>query len=103
MQLFLLALLALDQAAALLAPRANSVATFQARRTEPLRAADPGPETSRRGGSIDQDGKSNIWAVEPKMKVDSEAKGGKGAAVAVGALLSVGLIVGSFLLINVEQ
>ena len=27
----------------------------------------------RLGSSVDQDGKSNIWAVEPKMAVDQDA------------------------------
>jgi hypothetical protein len=33
----------------------------------------------RRGTSVDQDGKSNIWAVEPKMQVEV-AKEGEGVA-----------------------
>ena len=66
------------------------------------------PETvsgkGRLGSSIDQDGKSNIWAVEPKMQVDQGGGGGGNlAAVGVGAVLALGLIIGSFLFINVEQ
>ena len=67
------------------------------------------PETvsgkGRLGSSIDQDGKSNIWAVEPKMQVDAGAGagGGNALAVGVGAVLALGLIIGSFLFINVEQ
>eukprot|EP00293_Proteomonas_sulcata_P017627 CAMPEP_0184293506 /NCGR_PEP_ID=MMETSP1049-20130417/4918_1 /TAXON_ID=77928 /ORGANISM="Proteomonas sulcata, Strain CCMP704" /LENGTH=72 /DNA_ID=CAMNT_0026601495 /DNA_START=17 /DNA_END=232 /DNA_ORIENTATION=- len=35
-----------------------------------------GPEPPRRiGASIDADGKSNIWAVEPKMQVDESGSG----------------------------
>jgi len=62
------------------------------------------PGKGRLGSSVDQDGKSNIWAVEPKMKVDEEGGGG-GAAVAVGigAVLALGLIIGAFSFIQVEQ
>lgn len=60
--------------------------------------------SSRLGSSIDQDGKSNIWAVEPKMRVDEvQEGGGQAVAIAVGAVLAFGLIAASFLLINVEQ
>ena len=29
--------------------------------------------TEERGVSLDQDGKSNVWAIEPKMEVDSKS------------------------------
>ncbi|GMI20657.1 hypothetical protein TrRE_jg2265 [Triparma retinervis] len=47
--------------------------------------ADDGKE---RGVSIDQDGKSNVWAIEPKMEVESKSGGEKraGAIVAIVAL-----------------
>ena len=65
---------------------------------------EAGPTKSRLGGSIDQDGKSNIWAVEPKMRVDEVATGqGQLVAVGVGAAVALVLIIGSFLFINVEQ
>ncbi len=32
-------------------------------------ADDSGPTSGRRGISVDQDGKSNIWSIEPTMKV----------------------------------
>lgn len=45
-------------------------------------------ENMRFGTSRDQDGKSNVWAVEPKMKVDDGEN--KGAALAAGgAILAV--------------
>eukprot|EP00284_Hemiselmis_tepida_P013314 CAMPEP_0174926402 /NCGR_PEP_ID=MMETSP1355-20121228/11228_1 /TAXON_ID=464990 /ORGANISM="Hemiselmis tepida, Strain CCMP443" /LENGTH=119 /DNA_ID=CAMNT_0016172431 /DNA_START=15 /DNA_END=374 /DNA_ORIENTATION=- len=45
----------------------------------------------RMGASIDADGKSNVWAVEPKMEVNDP----KGA----NALLAPGLIVGGLVAI----
>ena len=59
----------------------------------------------RLGSSVDQDGKSNIWAVEPKMAVDQDAgaSGGGLIAIGAGAVLALGLIAGAFLFINVEQ
>ena len=95
----------------------------------------------RLGSSIDQDGKSNIWAVEPKMQARAPRprdarhrrararRSSRRAAAAAssrsasarrrrpadprararptrrtaGAVLAVGLIIGSFLFINVEQ
>ena len=45
---------------------------------------------SQLGSSIDQDGKSNIWAVEAKTSVDSTDKSGSQiAAVGVGTFLTV--------------
>lgn len=44
------------------------------------------PPTVERGVSMDQDGKSNVWAIEPKMEIEnksSEEKTG-GALIAVG-------------------
>lgn len=36
---------------------------------------EPAPvsRTVERGVSLDQDGKSNVWAIEPKMEVDSKS------------------------------
>eukprot|EP00558_Chaetoceros_sp_UNC1202_P008330 CAMPEP_0197236542 /NCGR_PEP_ID=MMETSP1429-20130617/3610_1 /TAXON_ID=49237 /ORGANISM="Chaetoceros sp., Strain UNC1202" /LENGTH=109 /DNA_ID=CAMNT_0042695337 /DNA_START=33 /DNA_END=362 /DNA_ORIENTATION=+ len=56
--------------------------------------------TAERGVSLDQDGKSNVWAIEPKIEVESKsseektssaifAAGGFAAfAVAAGAILT---------------
>merc|ERR1719460_1720673 len=59
----------------------------------------PPPPTksgSRLGGTVDQDGKSNVWAVEPTMKVDQADKGLLAFAPVVGvaalAVLSVPLL-----------
>lgn len=37
-----------------------------------------------RGVSIDQDGKSNVWAIEPKMEVDSKSSSEKTSALVTG-------------------
>lgn len=51
---------------------------------------------SRLGGTVDQDGKSNVWAVEPTMKVEKTDKGlmafAPVAAVAAIAVLAVPLL-----------
>lgn len=59
-------------------------------------APPPPPKSGRLGGTVDQDGKSNVWAVEPTMQVD---KGDKGLsaffpviAVGVLAIVSVPLL-----------
>eukprot|EP00633_Aureoumbra_lagunensis_P003324 CAMPEP_0197287198 /NCGR_PEP_ID=MMETSP0890-20130614/3341_1 /TAXON_ID=44058 ORGANISM="Aureoumbra lagunensis, Strain CCMP1510" /NCGR_SAMPLE_ID=MMETSP0890 /ASSEMBLY_ACC=CAM_ASM_000533 /LENGTH=73 /DNA_ID=CAMNT_0042756577 /DNA_START=80 /DNA_END=301 /DNA_ORIENTATION=- len=61
------------------------------------------PKSTKLGSSIDQDGKSNIWAVEPKMQVEEKKSSGQLVAVGIGAVLALGLIASSFLFINVEQ
>jgi len=49
----------------------NTIApTAQRTRTVALFAEDDGVE---RGVSVDQDGKSNVWAIEPKMEVESKS------------------------------
>mmetsp|Transcript_25114 Transcript_25114/g.58816 ORF Transcript_25114/g.58816 Transcript_25114/m.58816 type:complete len:112 (+) Transcript_25114:84-419(+) len=44
--------------------------------------------TAERGVSVDQDGKSNVWAIEPKMEVDTKSAEEKttGTLLAVGGL-----------------
>lgn len=44
--------------------------------------------TVERGVSLDQDGKSNVWAIEPKMEVDSKSSEEQASStlVAVGGL-----------------
>jgi hypothetical protein len=62
--------------------------------------ADDGPlPTSERGVSVDQDGKSNVWAIEPKMEVDtksSEEKTGS-TIVAVGGFAAFAAAAGFIL------
>mmetsp|Transcript_26612 Transcript_26612/g.76838 ORF Transcript_26612/g.76838 Transcript_26612/m.76838 type:complete len:113 (-) Transcript_26612:174-512(-) len=61
----------------------------------PLRMADEEDNrptaagfTTERGVSVDQDGKSNVWAIEPKMEVDTKSAEEKttGTLIAVGGL-----------------
>lgn len=52
----------------------------------------PPPPSGRLGGTIDQDGKSNVWAVEPTMKVDSTSQS-KGLVAFAPVIGIAGLIV----------
>jgi hypothetical protein len=59
-------------------------------------AEQPPTNTVERGVSVDQDGKSNVWAIEPKVEVESKSSeektqsvliaGGGLAAAAVAAV-----------------
>ena len=46
---------------------------------------------SERGVSVDQDGKSNVWAIEPKVEIDSKSSEEQGqiAIIAGGGLAAV--------------
>ena len=63
----------------------------------------------RVGASIDADGKSNVWAVEPKMQVEDPNAGGgmMKAGFAAGAIAAaaagVAALVSSGMLNNAEQ
>ena len=56
----------------------------------------PPPPSARLGATVDQDGKSNVWAVEPSMKVESKDKGilafAPVAAVGAAALIAIPLL-----------
>jgi len=54
--------------------------------------APPPPPSGRLGATVDQDGKSNVWAVEPAMKVDSQNKD-KGLIAYAPVIGVAGLIV----------
>mmetsp|Transcript_22152 Transcript_22152/g.26702 ORF Transcript_22152/g.26702 Transcript_22152/m.26702 type:complete len:103 (-) Transcript_22152:195-503(-) len=52
-----------------------------------------------RGVSVDQDGKSNVWAIEPKVEVESKSSEEKtksaliaGGGIAVFAAIAAGLL-----------
>mmetsp|Transcript_16244 Transcript_16244/g.65615 ORF Transcript_16244/g.65615 Transcript_16244/m.65615 type:complete len:124 (+) Transcript_16244:87-458(+) len=94
--------LAAPRSAALCRPAGGRVVVPPLRMSD---APDPIDSSSRNrlGSSVDQDGKSNIWAVEPKMQVEDEDNTGKLVAVGIGAVVAFGLIASSFLFINVEQ
>ena len=47
-----------------------------------------------RGVSIDQDGKSNVWAIEPKMEVDNKSTKDKSIDTlkGLGGVVGLGLV-----------
>jgi len=52
-----------------------------------------------RGVSVDQDGKSNVWAIEPKMEVDTKSSEEKTTStlVAVGGLAAFAAVAAGIL------
>merc|ERR1719491_2750990 len=88
----LIALLAAHTNALLVGTRPALAPKVQLRAQE----APPPPPKGKLGATVDQDGKSNVWAVEPTMKVEKEDKGllafAPVALVAVGAALAVPLL-----------
>merc|ERR1719401_3225792 len=78
-----LALLAVSSA------NAFAPSTSKASRATAIFAEDNGVE---RGVSVDQDGKSNVWAIEPKMEVESTSTEEKikGYAIAGVSLVAFG-------------
>mmetsp|Transcript_19854 Transcript_19854/g.32947 ORF Transcript_19854/g.32947 Transcript_19854/m.32947 type:complete len:104 (+) Transcript_19854:130-441(+) len=73
--------------AALLVATISSAAAFTAprpiiSRTSTLFAEE---DPTERGVSVDQDGKSNVWAIEPKMEVDTKSSEEKTSSVLLGA------------------
>lgn len=48
------------------------------------------PKFVERGVSVDQDGKSNVWAIEPKMEISSKSSDetSRAALLAGGGLLA---------------
>lgn len=59
----------------------------------------PVTRTVERGVSLDQDGKSNVWAIEPKMEVDSKSseEQASSALFAVGGLAAFAVIAAGIL------
>jgi hypothetical protein len=49
-------------------------ATNSARASVAVFAEDESGSAVERGVSVDQDGKSNVWAIEPKMEVESTSE-----------------------------
>ena len=74
-------------------PQNSLVTSKNTRLASPLFMADEensNPTGVERGVSMDQDGKSNVWAIEPKMEIEnksSEEKTG-GAILAVGGFVA---------------
>ena len=70
------------------------------RQTLALRMADGDDvNTAERGVSLDQDGKSNVWAIEPKMEVESKSSEEKtsSALFAVGGLAAFAAVAAGLL------
>lgn len=60
-----------------------------------------GNKRVRLGRSKDQDGKSNIWSIEPKMEVEGEEEGAKNNVIILGAVLgAVAVCVPAFLALS---
>jgi len=76
--------------------RTAALAPRSALRNVRAQEAPPPPPKGKLGATIDQDGKSNVWAVEPAMKVDKKDKGMMVYAPVVGvaalALLAIPLL-----------
>ena len=64
---------------------------------------EPG-RTSERGVSVDQDGKSNVWAIEPKIEIEqkSNEEQSTSALLAVGGLAVCGAAA-AFILTNLPD
>merc|ERR1719201_2823778 len=72
-------------------------------RSSPLFSEDPNKFVER-GVSMDQDGKSNVWAIEPKMEIENKSDEEKtgGALIAVGGFAAFAAIAG-FALTNLPD
>jgi hypothetical protein len=70
----------------------------------PLADSSSDNEPQERGVSIDQDGKSNVWAIEPKMEVASKSseETTQGALFA-GAGLGLAAVVAAVVLTNLPD
>jgi hypothetical protein len=63
-----------------------------------------GPSFVERGVSVDQDGKSNVWAIEPKVEVESKSSEEKGtAALLAGGGLVVCAAAAALILTNLPD
>jgi hypothetical protein len=69
-------------------PNQSTAPVATTSRATALFAQDDDP-SSERGVSVDQDGKSNVWAIEPKMEVDTTSGEDKIKGYLAGA---VGLV-----------
>jgi len=90
-KLFTLLALALCPAEALVVGLAPAMARGSSLRFVRMDTPPP-PPSGRLGATIDQDGKSNVWAVEPTMKVDPATEG-KGLVAYAPVFGLAGLIV----------
>ena len=97
---FIFAILFLATANAFTAPRTSVRAFSPLQMVEETEA--PPTQSSQpveRGVSVDQDGKSNVWAIEPKMEVSTKSSEEQGATVlgAAGGLAAFAVVAGLIL------
>lgn len=63
-----------------------------------------GPPTVERGVSIDQDGKSNVWAIEPREELETKSSEEKMTGVIIGGAAFAAFAVGAgFVLTNLPD
>ncbi|CAJ1930653.1 unnamed protein product [Cylindrotheca closterium] len=73
-------------------------------RTAIFAEEDPATPSVERGVSVDQDGKSNVWAIEPKMEVASKSSEEKTAsALIAGGGLAVFAVIAGVVLTNLPD
>lgn len=64
----------------------------------------PAAPAVERGVSIDQDGKSNVWAIEPKMEVSTKSSEEKtSSALIAGGGFAVFAVLAGFILTNLPD
>ncbi|KAL3943783.1 MAG: hypothetical protein SGBAC_002155 [Bacillariaceae sp.] len=69
-----------------------------------LFSEDESVPTAERGVSVDQDGKSNVWAIEPKMEISSKSGEEKTAsALIAGGGLAVFAVIAGVVLTNLPD
>jgi hypothetical protein len=73
-----------------------------------LRATNDGKQsqvpTIERGVSVDQDGKSNVWAIEPKVEVQNKSDEEKGqSALIAGGGLAAAAVAAALILSNLPD
>lgn len=78
------------------------IAPVSSRAASPSRTvlfAEDGGKTVERGVSVDQDGKSNVWAIEPKMELSTKSSDEKtkAALIAGGGLAAFAAMAGAVL------
>lgn len=62
------------------------------------------PQIVERGVSVDQDGKSNVWAIEPKVEVESKSSEEKGqSALIAGGGLAAAAAAAAVILTNLPD
>mmetsp|Transcript_22267 Transcript_22267/g.32872 ORF Transcript_22267/g.32872 Transcript_22267/m.32872 type:complete len:112 (+) Transcript_22267:83-418(+) len=58
------------------------------------------PSGVERGVSVDQDGKSNVWAIEPKMELDDKSNEEKTTGLIIGGAAFAAFAVGAGFLLT---